>query len=95
LLNFFHVLQGADFLQSVGKYIRTMKAAHTDSSSSSSSGVAKNGSSRKRGRELGSFDYFCDPVLGDNGKLYVPEACVKVYRDELVPLGEMRSLCCT
>lgn len=27
----------------------------------------------------------CDPVLGDNGKLYVPEELVAIYRDEVVP----------
>ena len=29
--------------------------------------------------------YWCDPVLGDNGRLYVPPALVEVYRDEVVP----------
>ena len=27
--------------------------------------------------------YYCDPVLGDNGKLYVPEELVEVYRAEV------------
>lgn len=31
--------------------------------------------------------YFCDPVLGDNGKLYMPEENVAVYRDRLLPLA--------
>ena len=29
--------------------------------------------------------FWCDPVLGDNGRLYVPPALVDVYRDEVVP----------
>ena len=29
----------------------------------------------------------CDPVLGDNGKLYVPPDLVPIYRDEVVPLA--------
>eukprot|EP00293_Proteomonas_sulcata_P013345 CAMPEP_0184300350 /NCGR_PEP_ID=MMETSP1049-20130417/10778_1 /TAXON_ID=77928 /ORGANISM="Proteomonas sulcata, Strain CCMP704" /LENGTH=302 /DNA_ID=CAMNT_0026611043 /DNA_START=58 /DNA_END=966 /DNA_ORIENTATION=+ len=29
--------------------------------------------------------YVCDPVMGDHGKLYVPEEVVPVYRDEVVP----------
>lgn len=29
----------------------------------------------------------CDPVLGDEGRLYVPEECVRVYRDTIVPLA--------
>ena len=31
--------------------------------------------------------YFCDPVLGDHGKFYVPVDLVDVYRDELIPLA--------
>ena len=34
--------------------------------------------------------YFCDPVLGDGGKLYVPEALVEIYRDDVVPLATVR-----
>ena len=28
--------------------------------------------------------YLCDPVLGDNGKLYVPHESVEIYRDQVV-----------
>jgi len=31
--------------------------------------------------------YFCDPVMGDHGKLYVPDALVAIYRAEVVPLA--------
>lgn len=31
----------------------------------------------------------CDPVLGDNGHLYVPESFVGIYRDELLPLAHI------
>ena len=31
--------------------------------------------------------YVCDPVLGDNGKLYVPAELVEIYREEIVPLA--------
>ena len=31
------------------------------------------------------MQFWCDPVLGDNGRLYVPPALVDVYRDEVVP----------
>ena len=31
--------------------------------------------------------YVCDPVLGDHGKLYVPEDLVAIYRAEVVPLA--------
>jgi len=30
----------------------------------------------------------CDPVMGDQGKLYVPESLVQIYRDKLVPLSD-------
>ncbi|XP_020598441.1 pyridoxal kinase isoform X2 [Phalaenopsis equestris] len=33
--------------------------------------------------------YVCDPVLGDEGKLYVPEDLVSVYREKVVPLASM------
>ncbi len=33
--------------------------------------------------------YVCDPVLGDHGKLYVPEELVSVYREEVVPLADV------
>lgn len=31
--------------------------------------------------------YVCDPVMGDDGKLYVPEELVKVYREDVVSLA--------
>ena len=31
--------------------------------------------------------YFCDPVLGDHGKFYVPVELVSVYMEEVIPLA--------
>jgi pyridoxine kinase len=31
--------------------------------------------------------YVCDPVLGDNGKLYVSESLVPIYRASILPLA--------
>lgn len=31
----------------------------------------------------------CDPVMGDNGKLYVPEELVNIYKNEIVPLADI------
>eukprot|EP00941_MAST-03F_sp_MAST-3F-sp1_P003509 g3509.t1 len=31
-----------------------------------------------------SLIYVCDPVMGDNGKLYIPEELVAIYREEVV-----------
>lgn len=36
-----------------------------------------------------SLMYVCDPVLGDDGKCYVPEELVDVYREEVVPLATL------
>lgn len=33
--------------------------------------------------------YVCDPVLGDNGKLYVPKELVSVYRERILPLANV------
>nr|GMC63993.1 pyridoxal kinase isoform X1 [Ipomoea batatas] len=33
--------------------------------------------------------YVCDPVLGDEGKLYVPMELVSVYREKVVPVASM------
>ncbi|PSN32051.1 Pyridoxal kinase [Blattella germanica] len=33
--------------------------------------------------------YVCDPVMGDNGKLYVPEELVGIYRDTILPLADI------
>lgn len=40
-----------------------------------------------RGRPAGAV-YLCDPVLGDAGRLYLPEALIAVYRDRLLPLAD-------
>lgn len=31
----------------------------------------------------------CDPVLGDNGHLYVPESFVDIYKEHLLPLADI------
>ncbi|PKA54125.1 Pyridoxal kinase [Apostasia shenzhenica] len=33
--------------------------------------------------------YVCDPVMGDEGKLYVPKELVSVYREQVVPVASM------
>lgn len=33
--------------------------------------------------------YVCDPVMGDNGKMYVPEALKDIYKKEIVPLADI------
>jgi len=41
-----------------------------------------------RNRDSGMpLEYVCDPVLGDNGKLYVPEDLLGIYRSRVVPLA--------
>ncbi|EEC09100.1 pyridoxine kinase, putative, partial [Ixodes scapularis] len=36
-----------------------------------------------------SLMYVCDPVMGDNGKLYVPPGLVSIYRERLVLLADV------
>uniref|UniRef100_A0A7S3NMQ5 pyridoxal kinase n=1 Tax=Aureoumbra lagunensis TaxID=44058 RepID=A0A7S3NMQ5_9STRA len=33
--------------------------------------------------------YLCDPVLGDNGMLYVPQDLIQIYRQEVLPLASV------
>lgn len=33
--------------------------------------------------------YVCDPVMGDNGKMYVPEELKEIYRKDIVPLADI------
>ncbi|KAL4233160.1 hypothetical protein ACF0H5_007845 [Mactra antiquata] len=33
--------------------------------------------------------YVCDPVMGDNGKLYVPDDLLPVYKDVIVPKSDI------
>ncbi|MED6199266.1 hypothetical protein PIB30_074301 [Stylosanthes scabra] len=33
--------------------------------------------------------YVCDPVMGDEGKLYVPQELISVYRERVVPVASM------
>ncbi|KAJ7964519.1 pyridoxal kinase [Quillaja saponaria] len=36
-----------------------------------------------------NLTYVCDPVMGDEGKLYVPADMVSVYREKVVPVASM------
>ncbi len=36
-----------------------------------------------------SIVYLCDPVLGDNGHLYVPKELIPIFRDELLPISDI------
>ena len=31
----------------------------------------------------------CDPVMGDNGSLYVPKELLHIYKDKLIPLADV------
>ena len=33
--------------------------------------------------------YLCDPVMGDNGKLYVPKELVSIYREEVIRVADI------
>lgn len=36
-----------------------------------------------------ALTYVCDPVMGDNGKMYVPPELLPVYRDVIIPLADI------
>lgn len=36
-----------------------------------------------------SLVYVCDPVMGDNGKMYVPSELLPVYKETVVPLADI------
>ena len=38
-------------------------------------------------RQSGPVSYYLDPVLGDDGKFYVPEELVSVYKETMLPLA--------
>jgi hypothetical protein len=33
--------------------------------------------------------YLCDPVMGDNGRLYVPEELIPIYRDSVIGRADL------
>lgn len=36
-----------------------------------------------------SLVYVCDPVMGDDGVMYVPKELLPIYRDEIIPLADI------
>lgn len=42
----------------------------------------------KMRKEMNDVHYLCDPVLGDNGRLYVPEDCLEPIKNTLVPCAD-------
>lgn len=36
-----------------------------------------------------SLVYVCDPVMGDQGTMYVPEILLPIYRDKVVPVADL------
>ncbi|XP_069695577.1 pyridoxal kinase isoform X2 [Periplaneta americana] len=42
-----------------------------------------------KGQVLDENELVCDPVMGDNGKMYVPEELLEIYRDTIIPLANI------
>lgn len=36
-----------------------------------------------------AFCLVCDPVMGDNGKMYVPENLLPIYKSQILPLSDI------
>uniref|UniRef100_A0A7S1KW29 pyridoxal kinase n=1 Tax=Percolomonas cosmopolitus TaxID=63605 RepID=A0A7S1KW29_9EUKA len=81
--NWTHILSGymstKELLLELVKFIEDVRNNSKRSMNSSNEIVIKNP----------SIQYVCDPVLGDNGHLYVPEELVEIYRDKLIPLADL------
>ncbi|VDP33279.1 unnamed protein product [Echinostoma caproni] len=39
--------------------------------------------------ENSKVKYYCDPVLGDSGELYVPAELIPIYKEKLLPLADV------
>ncbi|KAH9282301.1 Pyridoxal kinase [Echinococcus granulosus] len=33
--------------------------------------------------------FYCDPVIGDNGHIYVPEELIPIYREKILPISDV------
>uniref|UniRef100_A0A1B6MDU1 Pyridoxal kinase n=1 Tax=Graphocephala atropunctata TaxID=36148 RepID=A0A1B6MDU1_9HEMI len=42
-----------------------------------------------KGQVLDEKELVCDPVMGDNGHMYVPKELLPIYRDTIVPLADI------
>ncbi|CAH8604848.1 unnamed protein product [Heterobilharzia americana] len=40
-------------------------------------------------KENPGLKFYCDPVLGDQGKLYVPAELVQIYQEKILPLSDV------
>ena len=49
----------------------------------------KRAKERRKERGESALCYVCDPVLGDEGHMYVPTELVGAYRDNLIPLADV------
>jgi pyridoxal/pyridoxine/pyridoxamine kinase len=43
----------------------------------------------KSGYTVITFFTVCDPVMGDNGKMYVPKELLAIYKDTILPLADI------
>jgi pyridoxine kinase len=77
-----HVLSGyvgsIGGLEALAEIVKSLKERHAERRKEDSKGGSNDDGIR----------FVCDPVMGDDGKLYVPESLVAVYRDLLVPLAD-------
>jgi len=66
--------------------IKTLKAERRRASPAPSSGSSPLSGSYY---STNALKVLCDPVMGDDGSLYVPETFVAKYRDNLLPLADI------
>ena len=85
LQDYSHVLTGyigsLSFLQSIASAVSKVKWWREK--------AAADAEDRGLGAVCDEVCYVCDPVLGDEGKLYVPPALVEIFRDEVIPNADI------
>jgi pyridoxine kinase len=83
-----HLLTGyvgtADFLRAVAAAARELGCGSGGGGPGGGDGGGSNPSSSTPPQQV---EWYCDPVMGDEGKLYVPPELVGVYKKEVVPLA--------
>lgn len=46
---------------------------------------------QRKNKNTDNFLLVCDPVMGDNGEMYVPKELLSIYRETILPLADIIS----
>lgn len=93
--NFSHLLTGyvgsASFLEQVYTSVKQLKEKNPNLVYGRTTNLSYNFKNYNYERLFDGivFQKVCDPVMGDNGQLYVPKELLEIYRDKLIPLADV------